>query len=447
MVTAKQINDFLCDENYLAVTEASREHRLLFITDLSETRVSAFLGWLFRPHEGHGLEDQAVRELLQNAWREVHGGDWEGPGWEAMGYGDWTPARVARRSFRDLCVETEYRFGKPERAGEKNRPADVVLVSRSNRLVVVIENKFGTAVHSEQLKAYREQAARSFEGCAVFRIYLDPNAENRPDDPPYWIPLRYDWLVELISARDRANLLSDRARHALLQVTDYLKQDGDAEAGGTQAQLSALVSAHPEVLAEMRRLKAMGKHGRLTAPAEAIGWDGEVLLTEYHQRHRLWDAVFDQMQHLPLLAALGQRLEERKLNKRIQFRWPGWAAIRDDVLPARAAWALRLAAWKPEGDGGLYTVRSLIDFNPVELEDNKLVSPFTQQQESILRGATGALRTFGRKASPEDRWVRLMEEGGLSAEQAAKTLLSETERINEVLRREGLLPNPKERHV
>jgi hypothetical protein len=49
MATKAQIDLFLSDPSYLALIGLEREHRLLFITDLTETRISAFFGWLFRP--------------------------------------------------------------------------------------------------------------------------------------------------------------------------------------------------------------------------------------------------------------------------------------------------------------------------------------------------------------------------------------------------------------
>ena len=38
VLAVDKINEFLCDENYLALVEGAREQRLLFITDMSETR-------------------------------------------------------------------------------------------------------------------------------------------------------------------------------------------------------------------------------------------------------------------------------------------------------------------------------------------------------------------------------------------------------------------------
>jgi hypothetical protein len=441
VITARQVNDFLCDENYLAAVEGAREHRLLFITDLSETRVSAFLGWMFRPHEAHGLGDQVLRELLQNAWRQVNSGDWDGPSWEELGLSEWTPAKVSTRSFRDLCVETEYRFGRSEKGGDRNRPVDVFLISRTNRLLVLIENKFGTAVHSDQLRAYREQAEKSFPEYTRLQIYLDPNAENFPDDKPNWIPLRYDWLIEIIAARERTRLLSQRASDALLQVRDYLEQDSVTLAGVDSRQLEALVSGHVALLEEMRRLSKAGRNGALLMGNKELNSESEILLVEYHQRQRFWDAVFEQMDHLPLLNALAPDIgptETLKLNKRLQFRSALWPVLHDPGVPTDAAWSIRLAAWKPEEDGGLYSIRSLIDFNTIHIL-KEAVPPFTPERERTIRRIAADLRLFGRKASAEDSWIRLMEKKRLPARDAASALREEIERINNAFRKEGLL--------
>lgn len=440
VLAVDKINEFLCDENYLALVEGAREQRLLFITDMSETRVSAFLGWLFRPYEGHGLGDQAVRELLHNAWLEVHSGDWNGPRPEEMGFDQWSPVEIAAKSFRDLCVETEYRFGRSEKLGEKNRPIDVALVSRANRLLVLIENKFGSAVHSGQLKSYREQAEKSYPGYAVFHIYLDPNADNQPDDQPHWIPLRYGWLVDLISARQRSGLLSERALNALSQVKDYLNQD--EEGGGDeayQANLAALVNSHHDVLMEMRRIRLMNRHGRLTATLKDVPRSSEILLVEYHQRPRLWDDVFDQMDHLPFINALrkltGDQLEVQRRHKRLFIRDHRWVSIRDQVQATGvdSAWGIRLAAWKPDGDN-CYSVRSVIDFN-----SGSTMPDFSDDREKVLREVAASLREFRRKASSKDRWIRLKEQAGLSPEKAALMLADEATRINGVLHAAGLI--------
>lgn len=442
-VSTRQIDDFLCDDNFLALTELAREQRLLFITEMTETRVSAFLAWLFRPHEGHGLGDQPIRELLHNAWLQVLSSDWEGGDAEHL-FAGWTPSAIVGRSFRDLCVETEYRFGRKEGVDGKNRPVDVMLVSRANRLVVLIENKFGSAVHGNQLAAYRKQAEDSFPGFKKFYIYLDPNTENLPDDNRHWIPLRHDWLIDLITTRQKSGLLSERALNALSQVKDYLIEESAIQGDeAVQVYFSALLNDHCAVLASMRELKELGRHARLTADAQTVPENVEPLLIEYHQRYRLWDALFRQMDHLPLINALRleaeDSLEIKRYTKRLHLRSREWKGIRDHGVAEEAAWGLRLSAWKPDRDVDVYSVRSIIDFNLIEGLDESMVPAYSEAQESQLRAIADELRTLSRRSSKSDRWIRLMEQTSLSPKDAASVLAREAARINEALKKYGLL--------
>ncbi len=403
----EKVNRFICDENYLALVESTREHRLLFITDLSETRVSALLAWLLRPNEGHGLGDHAFRQLLKNAWLAVNSGDWDGPTWNKLGLKGWEPMALATKSFSDLCIETEYSFGKAKKDGKGGRPVDLFLVSRSNKLVVLVENKFGTGAHSGQLKAYREQADASFDGYTKLLIYLDPNAEHRPDDGEYWVTLRYEWLIELIATQEGAGLLSSRALDALSQLRVYLETtDGDSK---YDERIGSLVNDHAEVLKELREIGSIKTHDRFTeGPSSVVR---ELLLVEYQQRLNLWRMVLRQMEHLPLVLALKgldiDDLEIRQAPKYIRIRKRPWSAICEENVPAEKAWGIRVEIWRPDADH--YAMRSLIGFYDVQLADGSVVSRYSEEQEEALREVADQLRQMKRKASTTDRWVRLRE--------------------------------------
>ena len=433
----EQVNRFICDENYLALVESAREHRLLFITDLSEIRVSAMFAWLLRPNEGHGLGDYAFRQLLKNSWLAVNSGDWEGPSWSKMGYKRWEPTALATKSFADLCVETEYGFGKSKKPGDGGRPIDLFLVSRSNKLVVLIENKFGSVVHSGQLKAYREQAAESFPGYTILRIYLDPNAENFPDDGHYWIALRYDWLIELISNQESNGLLSDRSLNALSQFRDYLESsEGNAV---VDERISSLVNDHKEVLEALKAVGVKKTHDRFiedqSTPAH------ETLLVEYQQRLVLWRRVLHQMEHLPLIAALKaieiDGLEIRQAPKYIRIRKRSWAVVRDDNVPPEKAWGIRVEIWR--SDESKYSMRAVIGFYDVRLDDGSMVSKYSEDQEGGLRKVAEELRKMKRKASPSDKWVRLKERSGRSISEIVEDVRDSVIEIDESLLKHRLI--------
>lgn len=446
MIPIEAVDKFLCDENYVSLVESAREQRLLHITDLSETRVSAFLGWLFRPHEGHGLGDHVVRELLHNAWMVAAKPDDEGT--KTAGgnsFGGWSPSAIAMRSFRDLLVETEYRFGKSESGIAVNRPADIVLVSRANRLVVVIENKFGTAVHGDQLNAYRRQTEAAFPGYATFLIYLDPNLDNAPDDGSHWIQLGYDWLINLLIARQQSGLLSDMALNALSQVLDYLREDSVTSAQtGQQSRILQLVNDHPAVIREMHEMKALGKHGRLTWNSSSASCGSELLLVEYHQRPKIWDDVLSQSAHAQLIDALhkkvGGDVQVRRLTKRLFFRRRDWVQLTDSLANKDNGWNVRMAAWKPLDDGSFYHVRSAFSFKSIDPAHDELGSTaFAPGLEEALRKVAAELRVGRRGQKNDSDFVRLNEVHDLTPMQAAAWLIQESNRITEALKRYQLL--------
>lgn len=413
--TKEQINRFLSDPDYLSLVELEREQRLLFITDISETRVSALLAWLFRPYEGHGLGDQAFRELLLSAWRRVQTEEL------AVSAEPPTPTRLLNRSFRELLVETEYQVEKPKGRG-KGRAIDLLLVSRQHKLVVGVENKFGSTVHNEQLKAYREGLKKQFPDCELVLIYLDSNEENKPDDAD-WIPLSYQWIVTLIESRQRSGLLSARALDALTQFRDYLAGQGamsDEREAERDRTVSAIAARHREVLDvfETFRRDAGSWHSRLRDISLTIL---EPLLVEYHQRWSLWNGVVEQSRHAQIKDAVrahfGGKVEISSSPAEVFFRLRDWARFeRTDA----ADWGgPRVSAWCGRGTRRTYDVWAGVSFEFVD-----------QDWVAQLRVATSPLRE-NMKAPPQAaQWVRISRVNQLSPLKASERVIAELTRLD-----------------
>ena len=443
-IKTDDIDKFLCDENYLSLVESAREQRLLFITKMSETRVSAFLGWMFRPHEGHGLGDQAIRELLHNAWIQVNSDEWLGKSIEELGLNKWAPSCITTKSFRDLCVETEYRFGGKDSESKKQCAVDIVLVSRSNKLVILIENKFGSKVHNDQLKVYRRQAEKSFKGYQIFYIYLDPN-ENKIDDD-HWVSLNYDWLIDLIDVWKQSGLLSSHALDALSQVKDYLKQESDELILEKQSQIAELVDKHKKILEEMKIFSRMKPHDRLTVKAKDNGSSLECLLIEYHQRKELWDDIFNQMGYISLFEAIKKKmgnkfdeLEIRKLTKRLLVRSIHWAEIRNKGAKKEAAWGIRFVIWREENAGNNYNFRTSINFRSIDSIEGAKIPPYTPDQEKSLRELASNLRQMKKRSSVDSKGIRLFQKNSLSKTDIVELIIKEKNRIDSALKEYELL--------
>ncbi len=415
MATKAQIDLFLSDPSYLKLIGLEREHRLLFITDLSETRVSAFLGWLFRPQEGHGIGDQAFRELLLNVWRTNLR--------EELGQDVLVPRDILGRTFRDLLVHTEYHLHNGKKVG-KGRPVDLLLVSRQNKLVVAIENKFGSAVHSNQLHTYRKRIEKSFPTYNQIYVYLDSNETNKPGDD-HWIPLGYQWLIELISTHQKSGLLSDRALDALDQFKDYLSED-QALSGEDEEEKDVLIENivrnHSSILDVFREFRGERLSDLLEDHAVTIH---EPLLIEYHQRQRLWNDVLDQARHVSVVQAakraFGDQLEVAISPAEVRLRLKSWARFQAD--PEDTIWVSRVSAWSGREGKGKYNVWSFTNFRGIDVK-----------YEDALRAASLLLRDSNLKKPPAAaQWIRLGFSEGLTTDFASSQVVVELKRLEEVL--------------
>ena len=139
-----------------------------------ELRHSDFLGFLLDPRQPHGLGDAFLTLFLRKV---LQSSDLEALPFSATDVTLWDLAETeVRREWRNI---------------------DLLMLNRTHRLVIILENKIGTSEHSNQLQRYREIATREFEGWQLAGIYLTPDGEM-PSEPSF-IPCSYALVLEAIN--------------------------------------------------------------------------------------------------------------------------------------------------------------------------------------------------------------------------------------------------------
>ncbi len=141
-----------------------------------EIRHSAILGWLLSPQETHGLGDAFLKAFLAQALRghdsALH------PSALEVSQADMMNAEV-RREWRHI---------------------DLLVLSPRNGWVFVIENKFDSGQHGNQLKRYMDVVTTSFMGSETYKhlrgIFLTL-WEEEPEDDRY-APVEYATICELL---------------------------------------------------------------------------------------------------------------------------------------------------------------------------------------------------------------------------------------------------------
>jgi hypothetical protein len=148
--------------------------------DRFEIRHSNVLAWLLDPNENHQLGSFFLKKLLSRLITRVENED-------KVKKVDFLSCFYA--SFSDAEVYREVKT-------ETNRYIDLLLVSPSQKIVLVIENKFHATESDGQLLDYLTYARHHYQGYTVIPIFLTLTSDA-PSHPDYWI-LDYHDVLEII---------------------------------------------------------------------------------------------------------------------------------------------------------------------------------------------------------------------------------------------------------
>lgn len=161
-----------------------------------EIRHSAVLRWLLDPQESHGLGDVFLKSFLTEAVRG-HDGSLEP-----------TALEIHQSDLMDAEVRSEW------------RSIDLLILSPRNGWVFVVENKFHSTQHSDQLNRYMDVAHSTFLSAGSFKcvrgIFLTLWDED-PDDDRY-APIRYDAVCQLLE-----QVLTTRAHPLSAEVETFIE--------------------------------------------------------------------------------------------------------------------------------------------------------------------------------------------------------------------------------
>lgn len=173
----------------------------------AEIRHSNVLGWLLNPRESHGLSDTFVRRFISTLLLDNEQADF-----------GLSPATVELMDFVDVEVRREW------------RNIDLLVHSRANGLVVLIENKIRAKESKGQLLKYREIVRRSFPDARIVIPVLltlegeDPSEEAQESGYVAWSHAAlYGATAEVIAQQE--NRIPQDARTFLRHYLDTLRRE------------------------------------------------------------------------------------------------------------------------------------------------------------------------------------------------------------------------------
>lgn len=250
------IQSFLADPQVTELAELCKtSDSLLSLFDLLENQHSNLLAWCLSPNEGHGLGDSVIKDLLLAA--SIAASERAGHTGQSNDFlKRWSPGRIRGTSFGSAFVVRELGVSTAGDKVVRKGRLDLFIVDPVNRVLVVIENKTGSALTGGQLNQYEQavkedlQPLRSFQDFDCLLLVLDQWLDTVPSTA--WIGVDYSFLEP---SATKAKLQLSRGNPAAKLVLDYCRQHTDwaSEEDERIDELStSLALAYPGVMAAMK---------------------------------------------------------------------------------------------------------------------------------------------------------------------------------------------------
>ena len=141
-----------------------------------EIRHSNVLAWLLDPKESHGLGDIVLRRILSNMLLEA-----------CDRFDGVSAAQVELMDFTDVEVRREWKH------------IDLLMVDRTNRLIVLVENKIHSEESPRQLVNYHRKVEQEFPEFTVVPVFLTlTGQESHEKEAKEYIPYSHIQLLTVL---------------------------------------------------------------------------------------------------------------------------------------------------------------------------------------------------------------------------------------------------------
>ncbi len=236
MSPEERLNNFIADTNLYSLKSWEQTTNVFDLIALSETRVSAFLAWLFNPKESHALLDMFLKRLLI----------------EAMGASSQSISslnsvfEIETACFSEALVYTEF----PTLYGQEK--IDIVIIDEANGLCIFIENKYGSTPHNNQLNKYYEALSNTYKDYETVFIYLDYKDKTIAEQE--WIQLNYDWIYIFLEHVVRNRMVNGPAFNIIKDFYCHSLEDYSLDPIYTNSDsvLTDLYNQHSDFINDIR---------------------------------------------------------------------------------------------------------------------------------------------------------------------------------------------------
>ncbi len=189
-----KIRDLLLSNDFKKLSEIKDEVNIFKILNMADKEAihSNILAWLFNPYENHNLNDKAIKVLLMQLSEK---------GTEYI--------NLLLLNYSDLEVYREYTI-------DNGRRIDILMESKKNKVIFIIENKIWSGEGDNQLEDYKKYIDEKYIDYSRIFLYLTPEKEIKEKYKGY-THITYNTIYKIIN-----NILHDN--QIKLEIRALLKQ-------------------------------------------------------------------------------------------------------------------------------------------------------------------------------------------------------------------------------
>ncbi len=172
----EQIRDLLSSYDFKRLTHKKDDVNIFKILNICEKEKihSNFLAWLFSPYESHELNNIALKELLiQLSKKEAE------------------YISLLLLDYSDLEVYREYTI-------DNGRRIDIVMESKNNKVIFIIENKIWSGEGDNQLEDYKNYIDEKYSDYNRIFLFLTPEKERKEKYKGY-IHITYSMIYSVLN--------------------------------------------------------------------------------------------------------------------------------------------------------------------------------------------------------------------------------------------------------
>ncbi len=197
-----KIRDLLLSNDFKKLSEIKDEVNIFKIINMvdKETVHSDMLAWLFNPYENHNLNDKAVKGLLMQLSEK-----------------DAEYINLLLQDYSDLEVYREYTI-------DNGRRIDILLESRNNKVIIIIENKIRSGEGDNQLEDYKKYIDEKYNDYNRIFLYLTPEKERKEKYKGY-IHITYNTIYKILNNILYDNQIRLEIRAVLKQYKEMIRRD------------------------------------------------------------------------------------------------------------------------------------------------------------------------------------------------------------------------------